>query len=102
MDREYEADERLMQRVAEGARDAMSILLRRYATPLLTFIDRMMGDRHRAEELFQEVFLTVWVQRRDYCPLSAFRPWLFGIAANKCRTHLRGRSGFRSSCKDLR
>jgi len=89
MDCEHEADERLMQRVADGAREAMSILLRRHATPLLTFIRRMIGDRHRAEELFQEVFLAVWVQRRRYRFPSPFRPWLFGIAANKCRAYLR-------------
>ena len=89
MDCEHEADERLMQRAADGAREALSILLRRHATPLLTFIQRMIGDRHRAEEIFQEVFLAVWVQRRSYQYPSAFRPWLFGIAANKCRACLR-------------
>ena len=48
-----------MLRVAGGNREAMSPLLRRYASPLLTFIRRMTGDWHRAEELFQEAFLAV-------------------------------------------
>jgi len=54
-----ESDERLMQRVAAGQREPLSILLRRYANPLLTFIRRMNGDHHRSEELFQDVFVTI-------------------------------------------
>lgn len=86
-------DEELMQRVAGGNRQAMDSLLRRYATPLLTFLRRMTGDRHRAEEVFQEAFLAVWVDRRRYEYPRSFRPWLFGIAANKCHTELRKRPG---------
>jgi RNA polymerase sigma-70 factor, ECF subfamily len=82
-------DEELMRRVAEGNREAMSPLLRRYASSLLTFIQRMTGNQHRAEELFQEAFLVVWRDRRRYVYPRPFRPWLFGIAANKCRAEFR-------------
>lgn len=66
MNHQGEPDERLMQQVALGQRDPLEVLLRRYASPLLTFIQRMIGDRHRAEELFQEVFLAVWIRRGAY------------------------------------
>jgi RNA polymerase sigma-70 factor (ECF subfamily) len=82
-------DEELMLRVAGGSREAVGPLVRRYASPLLTFICRMVGDRHRAEELFQDVFLAVWQQRRRYEYPRSFRAWLFGIAANKCRAEFR-------------
>ncbi|MGD0896966.1 MAG: sigma-70 family RNA polymerase sigma factor [Thermoguttaceae bacterium] len=82
-------DEDLMMRVAAGNREAMSPLLRRYASPLLTFIRRMTGDWHRAEELFQEAFLAVWQHRGRYEYPRPFRPWLFGIALNKCRAEFR-------------
>ncbi len=83
------SDEELMARVAAGKRDAMDPLIRRYASPLLTFIRRMIGNWHRGEELFQEVFLDVWRQRRRYQYPRPFRAWLFGIAANKCRADFR-------------
>jgi RNA polymerase sigma-70 factor, ECF subfamily len=82
-------DEELMARVAEGNREAMTPLLRRYASSLLTFIRRMIGDQHRAEELFQDVFLAVWQHRRRYEYPRAFKSWLFGIAVNKCRDDFR-------------
>ena len=91
MDRQSESDEGLMCQVSQGRREPLNMLLRRYATPLLTFLQRMLGDRHRAEELFQEVFLAVWTGRRTYDPTRPFRAWLFGIAMNKCRADLRQR-----------
>ena len=83
------SDEELMVRVAAGNRDAMDPLVRRYASPLLTFIRRMIGNWHRGEELFQEVFLDVWRHRRRYEYPRPFRAWLFGIAVNKCRADFR-------------
>lgn len=87
-----DCDEWLMQQVARGKRQCLEPLVRRYANALLTFIQRMVGDRHRSEELFQEVFLAVWVKRDQYEYPRPFRAWLFGIAANKCRADYRGRS----------
>ena len=84
-------DEWLMDQVARGQRDCLEALVRRYAGRLLTFITRLVGDRHRGEELFQEVFLAVWVKRRQYQFPRPFRPWLYAIAANKCHAAARGR-----------
>ena len=92
MNRHHESDEWLMAEVVRGDRERLGTLLRRYASPLLTFIQRMIGDRHRAEELFQEVFLAVWTRRRTYEPQRRFRPWLYGIAVNKCRADFRKRT----------
>jgi DNA-directed RNA polymerase specialized sigma24 family protein len=39
---------------------------RRHAGPLLAFIRHLVGNPHRSEELFQEVFLAVWVKRTQY------------------------------------
>ena len=85
-------DETLMARAAEGRRECLEILVRRYADSLLTFIVRMVGHYHRGEELFQEVFLAVWRKRRQYQFPRSFKAWLFAIAVNKCRAHFRGKS----------
>jgi RNA polymerase sigma-70 factor (ECF subfamily) len=86
-----QSDELLMAEVIEGRHERLAPLVRRHATPLLTFIRRMVGDRHRSEELFQEVFLAVWIKRRTYEPDRPFKPWLYAIALNKCRAALRSR-----------
>lgn len=85
-------DEWLMAQVAFGRADLLEPLVRRHAPGLLTFLTRMIGDRHRAEELFQEVFLAVWVKRRQYQHPRPFRPWLYAIALNRCRAIFRLRT----------
>lgn len=89
MEHPRETDITLMNRAACGDREALDTLIRRHANGLLTFIHRMIGDRHRAEELFQDVFLAVWVRRASYQYGRPFRPWLYGIAMNKCRAEFR-------------
>ena len=84
-------DEWIMVQAAQGQPQLLEILVRRHASPLLTFIHRMVGDRHRSEELFQEVFLAVWLNRARYQFPRPFKPWLYTIALNKCRAAYRGR-----------
>jgi RNA polymerase sigma-70 factor, ECF subfamily len=84
-------DEGLMALVAQGRRDCLERLVRRHATPLLSFLHRLCGDRHRAEELFQETFLAVWTKRHRYEFPRPFKPWLFAIALNKFRAERRAR-----------
>jgi RNA polymerase sigma-70 factor (ECF subfamily) len=92
MDPDADRDEAVMAEVARGRRDALAVLVRRHADALLGFLVRMLVDRHRAEELFQETFLAVWLKRHQYEPGRPFRPWLYAIALNKCREHWRLRS----------
>jgi RNA polymerase sigma-70 factor (ECF subfamily) len=89
MKEEDRSDELLMGCVAGGERGALSLLLHRYADPLFTFLRRLSGDHQRAEDLFQETFLAVWSARARYEFPRPFRPWLFGIALNKCRAEHR-------------
>jgi RNA polymerase sigma-70 factor (ECF subfamily) len=82
-------DEWLMGQVARGHREHLETLIRRYASSLLTYLHRMTGDRHSAEELFQDAFLAVWEKRRTYRFPRRFRSWLFAIATNRCRQAFR-------------
>ena len=87
----HEPDELLMAQVASGQRERLEPLVRRHAGPLLSFLSRMVRDRHRCEELFQDVFLAVWVERHQYQQGRPFKPWLYAIAANKCHEAARRR-----------
>ena len=89
MNRHGQSDEWLMGQVARGGRQHVAPLVRRYASGLLTYIQRMTGDRHRSEELVQEVFLLVWTKRKKYKFPKSFRAWLFTIATNRCRADFR-------------
>jgi RNA polymerase sigma-70 factor (ECF subfamily) len=100
MNPRHDRDEWLMAQVALGKRDHLEPLIRRHANALLTFIRRMVGNAHKSEELFQEVFLSIWVKRKQYQFPRPFKPWLYAIAANKCRASFRGRALTTSSMFD--
>lgn len=68
---------------------AFETLLKRYQAPIYGYILRQVGDRQRAEDLFQETFLRVY-HRIDTCSRpESFKPWAFAIAANLCRNETR-------------
>lgn len=69
-----------MARVAAGDPQAFSLLYERWSAPVYTFLVRLTGGRHLAEDLLQETFLRVWRSRREYRAAMRFRAWLFTIA----------------------
>ena len=86
---EQRVDSELMRRVANGHREDFEALVRNYADDLLTFLVRVLSDYHQAEEVFQEVFLSVWTKRATYEYPRPVKPWLYRIAHNQCRAHFR-------------
>jgi len=86
-----EADDALMEALSSGSAAAFQALYERYHRALFTFLVRLLGDRGQAEELFQETFLRVYLQRDRYHPRAAFRTWLYAIARNLAIDRLRGR-----------
>lgn len=83
------SDVQLMLDVKAGDESSFELLLRRYRTPLVNFLCRMVRDRAAAEDLAQEVFLRVYRARKKYAPSAKFTTWLFRIATNLALNALR-------------
>jgi RNA polymerase sigma-70 factor (ECF subfamily) len=83
------ADEALLDLHRRGQTEAFETLVERYRLELFHFLVRFVGDRAAAEDLFQESFLQVFLSADTFDSSRRFRPWLFTIAANKARDHLR-------------
>jgi len=75
-------DIRLMLAFRGGNDAALSDLYRRWAGPLLRYLERMVKDRATAEELLQESFIRVHQARDRYEPEARFSTWLFRIGRN--------------------
>ena len=76
------SDVQLMLDVKAGDDASFEPLLRKYRTPLVNFLYRMVRDSAAAEDLAQEVFLRVYRARKDYLPSAKFTTWMFRIATN--------------------
>src|SRR5579871_2352227 len=76
------SDVQLMLDVKAGDDSSFDFLLRKYRTPPVNFLYRMVRDTATAEDLAQEVFLRVYRARREYRPSAKFTTWMFRIATN--------------------
>ena len=78
-----------MEQVRRGEAAGATRLFQRYAAPLLKFTGRILGDPAEAEEITQDVFLKLMVRADQYDGRAPVASWLFAIATNACRDHLR-------------
>jgi RNA polymerase sigma-70 factor (ECF subfamily) len=83
------SDVQLMLDVKSGDDSSFELLLRRYRTPVVNFLYRMVRDAAAAEDLAQEVFLRVYRARGHYLPKAKFTTWMFRIATNLAFNALR-------------
>lgn len=92
-------DRALVEALQAGDPLAPRRLIERYQGVLFGLCLRMMGHRHDAEDVLQETFLRALRGLRGFQRDSPLRPWLLGIAANRCRTALSKR-GRQRACPD--
>jgi len=84
-------DQRLLLRIADNDRDAFEELFNRYRRRLFTFLFRLTRSHGAAEELANDVLLTVWKDAGRFRGDSKPSSWIFGIAYRKALAHLRKR-----------
>lgn len=83
------SDDILLQGIQKRDRDAFAELYQRFHRPLLAYLDRLVNDSAVAEELFQELFLTVWLDAGRFRGRASVRTWMYRIAYNKAVSWLR-------------
>ena len=76
----------------DGDERAFTELVVRYQTRLLNFVYRTIGDRERAEDLVQEVFVRVSRHLHRFDQTKKFSTWIYTIASNLAKNELRNRS----------
>jgi len=95
-------DEELMQRFQGGDVAAFDLLFARYHRAVHRFIYHFIDSLADADDLLQDVFLSVARAGARYEPRTKFKPWLFRIARNRCLNALereRVRRQFRSQSR---
>jgi RNA polymerase sigma-70 factor, ECF subfamily len=75
-----------------GEERAFQELVERYQTRLLNFIYRTIGDREKAEDLVQEVFIRIYRHIHRFDRSKKFSTWAYTIASNLAKNELRNRS----------
>jgi RNA polymerase sigma-70 factor (ECF subfamily) len=85
------SDEDLMAEAAEGDERAFTELVGRYRSRVVNLVSRLLNDREASDDISQEVFVRVYLHRKNYRRGAKFSTWLFTIAANLAKNEIRRR-----------
>jgi RNA polymerase sigma-70 factor (ECF subfamily) len=78
----------LVRRCLRKDAQAIRLLVERFQAEVYGLCVRLLNHRHDAEDVTQEVFLRVFRSLKRWDRARPLRPWVMGIAVNRCRTWL--------------
>ena len=81
--------EAAIRRMADGDKTALAELYERTSTAIYAFVLSILKDKHRADDVFQEVYLKVYQNASTYKPKGKPMAWLITIAKNECLMQFR-------------
>lgn len=86
---DQERDDVLLRRAGKGDEEAFTLLYRRHQAALYRFALRMSGNAWAAEEIVQDVFMTLMRDPRKYDPArGTLGGFLYGVTRNRVLKHL--------------
>ncbi len=84
------SDEQLMKALVDRPDWALDGLYLRYSGPLYSLAYHMVGNQTAAEDLLQEVFLSIWRSAGSYTSRAgSVRNWLFSIMHHRAIDYIR-------------
>jgi RNA polymerase sigma-70 factor (ECF subfamily) len=89
----------LIRRLQEHDEKAFEEVVRLYQNKVYNLVYRMMGNREEAEDVAQEVFVTVFKSVDSFRGEAKFSTWLYRIAANHCKNRMKylGRRSYKAT-----
>src|SRR5438105_5307502 len=89
----------LLNRLRERDEDAFNEIVRDYQNKVFSLVFRMIGSREEAEDVAQEVFVTVFKSVDGFRGEAKFSTWLYRIAANHCKNRMKylGRRSYKAT-----
>jgi RNA polymerase sigma-70 factor (ECF subfamily) len=83
------AERLLIARLRERDEQAFSEIVRLYGDKVFSLTYRMLGNRQEAEDVAQEVFITVFKTVDGFRGEAKFSTWLLRIAANQSKNRIK-------------
>src|SRR5258705_3416456 len=92
MDRDQTDDSRVRARCLKGDLNAYGDIVDGYSARVINMALMMVGDRHEAEDIAQDAFIRAYRALSGFRGRARFSSWLYQIALNLCRDHLKRRA----------
>jgi RNA polymerase sigma-70 factor (ECF subfamily) len=82
-------ENRLVERSKQGDEEAFGVLVNKYKIKVFNLAYSFSRDRETADDLAQEVFIKVYYALEKFKFKSGFGTWLYRIAINHFKDHMR-------------
>ncbi|MFC1628619.1 RNA polymerase sigma factor [Gemmatimonadota bacterium] len=86
---ERDSEKILLQRCSQGEHEAYEPVVRHCEQRVFGLLYALTGSVEDARDLTQDTFIRAWRRLDRYDPEQAFLPWVFTIARNLYRDHMR-------------
>jgi RNA polymerase sigma-70 factor (ECF subfamily) len=86
---DVEAERVLVERLRRRDEAAFNLFVRAYQAKVFSLVQRMLGNRAEAEDLSQEVFITVFRSIDSFRGDSRLGTWLYRVAVNHCKNRIK-------------
>jgi RNA polymerase sigma-70 factor, ECF subfamily len=83
------AERALLARLRQGDPEAFEALVREHQDRVYDFCVRMLGDREEAQDLVQDIFVSVHQNLRKFREDAKLSTWLLRISKNQCLNRLK-------------
>jgi len=87
-----ENERSLFRQVAEGDEKAFSSLFNLFLPRLYPSVIKLTKSESAVEEIIQETFIKVWLNRDKLGEMENPGGWIFRVASNQCYDYLRARA----------
>ncbi|RBQ10391.1 RNA polymerase sigma factor [Pedobacter miscanthi] len=84
-----EDEHKLIERIVGGDEQAFSVLFFNYLPVLQIFATKFTKSDDAAEEIIQDAFLRVWLNRDKLAEIENVRAYLYKYVSNECLSYLR-------------
>jgi RNA polymerase sigma-70 factor (ECF subfamily) len=93
-------EQELVERLKRRDEAAFNAFVIRYQDRVFRILLRMLGDRAEAEDLAQEVFISIFKAIDSFRGESQLSTWVYRVASNHCRNRLKYLSRRRQKLMD--
>ena len=77
-----EDEKDILRRMSSGDSDAFRLVFLKYAPRVEAFAMKMLKNIHEAQDVSQNIFTKLWMQRRELAQVQSLNAYLFRMTRN--------------------
>jgi RNA polymerase sigma-70 factor (ECF subfamily) len=94
-------EKNLLRQIAQGDETAFATLFYAYLANLQPYIMKLTHSAEDTEEVIQETFIRLWMNRDKLDEIQTPHAWIYTVAANECFKYLKKKTSQRNRLSDL-